>query len=145
MIDYIIDPHPSDTELRALWLAAWGNAGPRNFQTILSRSLTHIGAYQDSGLIGFVNVAWDGGIHAFILDTCVHPDLRRQGIATEMVKLATDTARARNAVCCCSNFEQATLAKSQIDTVWCSWPDVISFVFAWKLLGFIERGPHRRI
>ena len=39
----------------------------------------------------------DGGIHAFLLDTTVHPDYRRQGIATELVALVTSAARARGA------------------------------------------------
>ena len=41
--------------------------------------------------------AWDGGIHAFLLDTTVHPDLRRQGIATQLVKEAARIARERGA------------------------------------------------
>ena len=45
-------------------------------------------------LIGWVNVAWDGGVHAFILDTVVASAHRRQGIATRLVELATDGARA---------------------------------------------------
>ena len=49
---------------------------------ILSRSLAHIGAYAEDVMIGFVNVAWDGGKHAFILDTCVHRHNQRQGVAT---------------------------------------------------------------
>ncbi len=45
--------------------------------------------------MGYVNVAWDGGVHAFILDTCVHPDYRRRGIGIQLVKEATQVARAR--------------------------------------------------
>ena len=63
----------------------------------MSRSLAHIGAYEEKLLVGFVNVAWDGGIHAFILDTCVHPEHRRQGIASNLVKIAIRTARERGA------------------------------------------------
>jgi GNAT superfamily N-acetyltransferase len=48
-------------------------------------------------LIGFVNVAWDGGAHAFLLDTTVHPDFRRRGIATELVRRVAEAARARGA------------------------------------------------
>ncbi len=50
---------------------------------------------RESGrLVGFVNVTWDGGVHAFILDTMVAAAHRRQGIATRLVKEATDRARA---------------------------------------------------
>ncbi|MGR9246699.1 GNAT family N-acetyltransferase [Rhizobium leguminosarum] len=92
-----IDPFPSAAELNALFSAAWGSPHSRDFTPILSRSLAHIGAYHDNRLIGFVNVAWDGGIHAFILDTSVHPDMRRQGIATRLVREATRVARERGA------------------------------------------------
>ncbi len=97
MPDLRIDPFPSAVELNTLWSAAWGAPAPRDFSAILSRSLAHIGAYHDNQLIGFVNVAWDGGIHAFILDTSVHPDMRRQGIATRLVREATRIARERGA------------------------------------------------
>ncbi|MBA2569825.1 MAG: GNAT family N-acetyltransferase, partial [Chloroflexi bacterium] len=46
------------------------------------------------GLVGFVNVPWDGAVHAFILDTLVSARARRQGIGTRMVALAADEARA---------------------------------------------------
>jgi GNAT superfamily N-acetyltransferase len=92
-----IDPYPSLDDLNALWLDAWASPTPDDFPSILSRSLAHIGAYSDGQLIGFVNVAWDGGIHAFILDTCVASRMRGKGIATRMVIEATDAARERGA------------------------------------------------
>ncbi|MBB3308358.1 GNAT superfamily N-acetyltransferase [Rhizobium sp. BK196] len=92
-----IDPFPSDEELAVLWAAARDGAEAPDFTRVLPRSLAHLGAYHDNRLIGFVNVAWDGGIHAFILDTSVHPDLRRQGIATQLVMEATRVARERGA------------------------------------------------
>ncbi|MBN1858318.1 GNAT family N-acetyltransferase [Candidatus Bipolaricaulota bacterium] len=50
---------------------------------------------RDAGrLIGFVNVAWDGGVHAFILDTMVVAARRRQGVATRLVAAAAIEARA---------------------------------------------------
>jgi GNAT superfamily N-acetyltransferase len=50
---------------------------------------------RDGGaLIGFVNVAWDGGIHAFILDTLVARDARRRGVGTRMVASAVEESRA---------------------------------------------------
>lgn len=46
-------------------------------------------------LVGFVNVAWDGGLHAFILDTAVEVASRRRGIASELVRRAAALARER--------------------------------------------------
>jgi len=45
-------------------------------------------------LMGFVNVAWDGSAHAFVLDTLVTERARRRGVATRLVAMATDEARA---------------------------------------------------
>jgi ribosomal protein S18 acetylase RimI-like enzyme len=42
----------------------------------------------DGAAVGFVNVAWDGCVHAFLLDTKVHPDHQRRGIGTELVRQA---------------------------------------------------------
>ncbi|WP_062943790.1 GNAT family N-acetyltransferase [Rhizobium leguminosarum] len=97
MLDLRIDPFPSAAELNALFSAAWGSPHNRDFTAVLSRSLAHIGAYQDDRLVGFVNVAWDGGVHAFILDTSVHPHMQRQGIATRLVREATRLACERGA------------------------------------------------
>jgi len=47
----------------------------------------------DDRLCGFVNVAWDGGFHAFILDTMVVPPLRRQGLAKRLVNASIEGAR----------------------------------------------------
>jgi ribosomal protein S18 acetylase RimI-like enzyme len=51
----------------------------------------------DRSLVGFVNVAWDGGDHAFLLDTKTRPEYQRRGIGTAMVTLAAQ--RAKNAGC----------------------------------------------
>jgi GNAT superfamily N-acetyltransferase len=48
-------------------------------------------------LIGFVNVAWDGGVHAFVLDAMVAPEHQRQGVAK--VFMAEVIARATEAHC----------------------------------------------
>jgi GNAT superfamily N-acetyltransferase len=45
-------------------------------------------------LVGFVNVAWDGGVHAFVLDTMVATDMGRRGIGTALVAAAVDGSRA---------------------------------------------------
>jgi GNAT superfamily N-acetyltransferase len=38
--------------------------------------------------VGFVNVTWDGGDHAFLIDTKVRADYQRRGIGTELVRRA---------------------------------------------------------
>jgi len=106
MIDIVNDPLPTDAALRALWLAAWSDEGPKSFQPILQRSLAHVGAFDAEKLVGFVNVAWDGGIHAFILDTCVDPDYRRQSVATRLVQAAAELAKARGAKWLHVDFER---------------------------------------
>ncbi|WHO24877.1 GNAT family N-acetyltransferase [Agrobacterium tumefaciens] len=97
MVMLRIDPFPSLDALNMLWLDAWSSPVREDLPAILSRSLTHIGAYADEQLVGFMNVAWDGGIHAFILDTCVATRMRGKGIATRMVIEATNVARERGA------------------------------------------------
>ena len=98
MIRLAADPFPTDEQLSPLWLAAWGSAPDAAYtDKVLKRSLAHVGAYDGDRLIGFVNVAWDGGIHAFLLDTTVHPEFQRRGIATALVRRASDLARERGA------------------------------------------------
>ncbi|MFE6398324.1 GNAT family N-acetyltransferase [Streptomyces alboflavus] len=57
-------------------------------------SLGWVCARRGGALVGFVNVAWDGGVHAFVLDTMVVRDLRRAGVGTELVAVAARGARA---------------------------------------------------
>jgi len=104
-ITFRIDPFPSNDEMNALWEWAWDDFVWKDFSVILARSLAHVGAYDGQRLIGFVNVAWDGGIHAFLLDTCVHPKFRRQGIATRLVREAENLARDRGAFWLHVDFE----------------------------------------
>lgn len=56
-------------------------------------SLGWVCARQGHRLVGFVNVAWDGDVHAFILDTVVATEVRRQGVGTRLVSLAEEQAR----------------------------------------------------
>ena len=83
--------------LNALFADAWPDHATRGFQAVLSRSLGHVCAYVDDRLVGFVNVAWDGGVHAFLLDTTVRSDMRRQGIGRELVRRACNLARKADA------------------------------------------------
>jgi GNAT superfamily N-acetyltransferase len=52
---------------------------------------------RDQRLVGFVNVAWDGGAHAFVLDTLVHREVRHRGIGTELMRVSV--AEATRAGC----------------------------------------------
>ena len=97
MPDYRIDPFPNDEALDQLWRRAWNAPPAKPMQPILQRSLGHVGAYDADTLIGFVNIAWDGGVHAFLLDTCTDPRFRHRGIASELVRRAATMARERGA------------------------------------------------
>ena len=44
--------------------------------------------------MGFVNIAWDGSDHAFLLDTRTHSEWQRRGVATELVRRAAHHAKA---------------------------------------------------
>jgi GNAT superfamily N-acetyltransferase len=65
----------------------WAQVNQHSLGWVLARA-------EDGAPVGFVNVAWDGGVHAFILDTVTSAAHLRQGIGTELVKVAADGARA---------------------------------------------------
>ncbi len=51
-------------------------------------SLGWVCARSEGELVGFVNVPWDGGVHAFVDDTMVAAKARRRGIGKELVAFA---------------------------------------------------------
>ncbi|MER5185391.1 GNAT family N-acetyltransferase [Streptomyces sp. NPDC002896] len=57
-------------------------------------SLGWVCAWEDSSLVGFVNVVWDGGVHAFILDTLVARQHRSRGVGASLIATAAREARA---------------------------------------------------
>jgi GNAT superfamily N-acetyltransferase len=57
-------------------------------------SLGWVCAWEEGVLSGFVNVGWDGGAHAFILDTVVARDRRSRGVGAALVAVAVEEARA---------------------------------------------------
>lgn len=91
---YRVAPGVAERELADLFAAAWPGDGDVDMQR-LEHSLSYVCAYQGARLVGFVNVAWDGGVHGFILDTTVHPEVQRQGIGVELVARAAAVARGR--------------------------------------------------
>ena len=90
-----ISPAVTNEELNALFVTAWEHHVASDFSPILSRSLLYICAYDGERLIGFVNLAWDGGIHAFLLDTTVHADYQQRGIGVMLVQKAIEAAQVR--------------------------------------------------
>ncbi len=88
----VSSPVPHE-ELHTLFAAAWGGHSSSDFSSILNRSLAFVCAYYSTRLIGFVNLAWDGGVHAFILDTTVHPEYQRRGIGKQLVRHAVTVAK----------------------------------------------------
>jgi GNAT superfamily N-acetyltransferase len=94
-IEYAISPAVTNEAMNALFAASWPNHGEVDYGPELAHSLLYVCANAGDRLIGFVNVAWNGGIHAFILDTTVHPDFQRRGIGVRLVREAADAARLR--------------------------------------------------
>ena len=68
----------------------WGQLHRHSLGWVTARTAARDGAE----LVGFVNVAWDGDTHAFILDTLVDDAHRRRGIGRELVAVAAGHARA---------------------------------------------------
>ena len=94
-IHYRRSPPLTNDALAALFRSAWPAHAERDFAPVLERSLAWIAAFDGARLVGFVNVAWDGGRHGFVLDPTVHPDYRRRGIGSALLRHAADLARER--------------------------------------------------
>ncbi|MFD7452746.1 GNAT family N-acetyltransferase [Kitasatospora sp. NPDC059827] len=96
-IDYQWRGALTDPELDRLHADGFGHpVEPGHWLARLARhSLGWVTARRtaDDALVGFVNLAWDGGTHAFLLDTVVAPAARRHGVATRLVGEAADGAR----------------------------------------------------
>jgi hypothetical protein len=57
-------------------------------------SLGWVCARERGALVGFVNVGWDGGVHAFILDTVVTKRVQRREVGVGLIAVAANEARA---------------------------------------------------
>jgi predicted N-acetyltransferase YhbS len=92
-IDYRISPPLGNIILNRLYTAVWPEHHEREFQRVLERSVTYVGAFNpDDELVGFVYVAWDGGAHAFLLEPTVLPAYRNRGIGSELIRHAAREA-----------------------------------------------------
>jgi GNAT superfamily N-acetyltransferase len=80
--------------LEGLFVAAWGEPKP-GYERVLERSFTWVAAIKGKELIGFANVAWDGGVHFFLLDTTVHPAWQHKGVGRRLVEEAIECCRGQ--------------------------------------------------
>ena len=66
-----------------------------NWRELTERhSLGWVVARDGSLLVGFVNVLWDGLVHAWLQDTMVSNSARGKGVGTELVSVARSGAKA---------------------------------------------------
>jgi GNAT superfamily N-acetyltransferase len=91
----VVNAPANNAELNALFSASWPQHVADDVGPVLALSLSYICAYRGDRLVGFVNIAWNGREHAFLLDPTVHPDFRRRGIGTRLVEKAVAVARER--------------------------------------------------
>ena len=86
----------SDAEVNELTASYGGQTAVGWWDSIRPHSLGWVTArLPDGRAVGFANVAWDGGDHAFLLDPKVHADHQHHGIGTALVAMATDRAHAQ--------------------------------------------------
>ena len=85
----------TDTEMVELVVAHGGRAAAGWWDRIRPHSLGWVTARRSDGtLVGFVNVASDGGDHAFLIDAKTHGAYQHHGIGTRVVRLAAEHAKA---------------------------------------------------
>ena len=93
-IEYTVRDLVTNEELNTLFDDAWPSPRERSdFGPKLRHSLGYVCARKDGKLVGFVNVAWDGGVHAFLLDPTVRSDYQHKGIGRKLVRHAEDLSR----------------------------------------------------
>lgn len=96
MVDYAWRGEFVSREVEQLHAACFGREPSFDWDwwdQVNRRSLGWVCARDGGDLVGWVNVAWDGGVHAFLVDTIVDAAHRRKGIATELVRRATQHSR----------------------------------------------------
>ena len=61
----VINPPIENDELNSLFRSDHPDHRTRDYKTLLAHSLLYVLAYDGSELVGFISVAWDGGVHGF--------------------------------------------------------------------------------
>jgi GNAT superfamily N-acetyltransferase len=74
---------------------AWPDHALMEPEVLRRHSAGWVCAYDGDALVGFVNVAWDGRTHFFLLDTTVARSHQRRGIGAALVAAAVDLSKAR--------------------------------------------------
>lgn len=109
-IELRLSPPLANEQLNALFSVGWPSwqraPDTSDWQPVLTRSLVYVAAFEGERLVGFVNVAWDGRDHAFLLDTRVEPQHRRRGLGKALVARAARAAR--NAGCTVLHVDYAS-------------------------------------
>jgi len=98
-IEYTWRDQFTNTEANALHAAAFEHRSyaddERDWFGLCDRhSLGWVTARRGTELVGFVNVLWDGLVHAWIQDVMTAAPSRRVGVGSSRVALARDGARA---------------------------------------------------
>jgi GNAT superfamily N-acetyltransferase len=89
----------SNAEVNVLHAEAFGtrlfDEAEWNWRELTARhSLGWVVARRGDALVGFVNVLWDGLVHAWLQDTMVAASARRSGVGVRLVEVARDGAKA---------------------------------------------------
>jgi GNAT superfamily N-acetyltransferase len=100
-----------DAEMVELVEAHGGRATAGWWDRIRPHSLGWVSARERDGtLVGFVNVATDGGDHAFLIDAKTHRLHQHKGIGTRLVRFAALHAKAAGCEWLHVDFEPALAA-----------------------------------
>lgn len=95
-IDYRLSEPVSGPALAALMDESWPDHAVMDPKTLSRHAAGWVCAYDEDRLVGFVNLAWDGATHFFLLDTTVAPSHRRRGVGARLVAEAVSLARSRD-------------------------------------------------
>lgn len=91
-----LNPPVDNQALDDLFAVSWPRHRPYDFGRELEHALCYVCAYAGERLVGYVRVAWDGGVHGFLLEPTVHPAYRRRGIGMALVAEARRQAAAHD-------------------------------------------------
>jgi N-acetylglutamate synthase-like GNAT family acetyltransferase len=86
-------------EIEYLRLAVGWDKMEGKYDQILQNLYTHYTVRMSGKLVGFLSVLSDGIADAFLIDLMVHPDFRKRGIGTELVKRAIKDLRFEGIKC----------------------------------------------